>query len=120
MSTILLIEDDPILNEIYTNLFSADHIVLSASSGDEALKQLNTAKPDLVLLDVMLPDVSGDVLLEKIRALPDCRDLKVLALTNMSNETLTRKLRGLAVLDVLTKVDYSPDQLLSVVESYLS
>jgi two-component system phosphate regulon response regulator PhoB len=84
---ILVVDDEPDLRElVQINLVQAGFAVDLAATGSEALERLRVAKPDLVVLDLMLPDVSGTEICRKIRADEDLADLPVIMLTALSQE----------------------------------
>ena len=71
MPEILIIDDDAHINEIVSKALKADgYNVLQAYSGTEALMMLSKSKPDLILLDLMLPGLSGEQVLPEIKDIP--------------------------------------------------
>ena len=71
MANILIIDDDPHINDIVSKALLAEgYTVSQAYSGTEALMLLSQSKPDLILLDLMLPGISGEALLPQIKAIP--------------------------------------------------
>ncbi len=85
MANILIVEDDKDLNNAYSIILSSqDHVVESAFDGQEALDKLTTFKPDLILLDLLMPIMGGLEFLQHfdLKAHPD---VKVLIFTNMEN-----------------------------------
>jgi two-component system phosphate regulon response regulator PhoB len=84
---ILVVDDEPDLRELVrVNLVQAGYAVELASDGSEALRALRKSKPDLVVLDLMLPDVSGTEICRRIRADEGLADLPVIMLTALSQE----------------------------------
>ena len=84
---ILVVDDEPDLLELVRfNLTQAGFQVTTATSGREALEQLKSATPDLVVLDLMLPDVSGNDICRQIRSDPGLSDLPIVMLTAKSEE----------------------------------
>lgn len=87
MKKILVIDDEPDLRELVrVNLDQAGYGVETASSGREALQALRCSTPDLVVLDLMLPDISGTELCRKIRSDPALADIPVIMLTAKAAE----------------------------------
>lgn len=85
MTTILLVEDDINLREIYAARLEAEgYRVVVASDGEEALAKSVKEKPLLVLLDVMMPKISGFDVLDIIRSTPETKKVKVVMLTALS------------------------------------
>jgi two-component system phosphate regulon response regulator PhoB len=84
---ILVVDDEPDLLELVrVNLARSGYDVVTAETGSQALAELHKQKPDLVLLDIMLPDHSGTEICREIRADPELADLPVIMLTALSEE----------------------------------
>lgn len=102
---ILVVDDEESLLQLVSVLLEEEgYEVLTASSGDEALAKLKDSKPDLVLMDMMMPGMSGREVCEKIRSNPSTKDLKIAFLTvakfsESGKETLTK----MNVSDYITK-----------------
>ena len=80
--TIMVVDDEDSLLELVRAILEEDgYKVETASNGEEALERLKTVKPDLILLDMMMPEMSGRAVCDKIRENPKTRDLKVAFLT---------------------------------------
>jgi len=87
MAKVLLVEDDINLREIYAARLSAEGYDLeTASDGEEALSKAVKFKPDLILLDVMMPKISGFDVLDIIRSTDDTKASKVIMLSALSQE----------------------------------
>ncbi len=84
---ILIVEDDPILLRMYSEKLGFEgYQVMSAKDGEEALKVALESKPAMVLLDIMLPRMSGTDFLERLRQDPVGKNIPVIALTNLAEE----------------------------------
>jgi two-component system phosphate regulon response regulator PhoB len=87
-STILIIEDERSLVEILTyNLTNEGFAVLSATDGQDGLRKAQTALPDLVILDLMLPVINGLEVCRRLRSDPRTQNIRILMLTAKSEET---------------------------------
>lgn len=116
---ILIIEDEPAIQELLTvNLQHNGYRVVCAGSGEEAIANINKQLPDLILLDWMLPDVSGRKLAEYIRKQPRTSEIPLIMLTARSSEQ--DKIDGLeaGADDYITK-PFSPRELIARVKSLL-
>src|SRR4051812_43771403 len=88
MAKILLVEDDVNLREIYSARFAAEsYQVITASDGEEALATAVRERPDLIVLDVMMPKISGFDVLDILRSTPETKDTKVIMMTALSQDT---------------------------------
>ncbi len=103
--TIMAVDDESSLLELIKAILGAEgYNVIAVSNGREALDKLKKTKPDLVLLDMMMPGMSGREVCEKIRADPGTKDLKVAFLTVAKfSESGKDKLKKMGVSDYITK-----------------
>ncbi|MDZ4064845.1 MAG: response regulator [Coriobacteriia bacterium] len=107
--TILVVEDTELLRRIYTDKLAQDgYTVLSAADGLEALTQLRTNSVDLILLDLIMPRMSGLEALEAIKADPRTRDIPVLILSNLGQESDVERGISMGALDYLVKNEAKP------------
>jgi DNA-binding response OmpR family regulator len=120
MKHILLIEDDPFLIEIYaTKLKEAGYSVKTAEDGDEGLRAIKEKKPDLVLLDVVLPNFNGWEILRKIKKDDNFKNLKVIVLSNLGEKDEVEKGLNLGATKYLVKAHYTPSEVIKEVKKIL-
>ena len=101
---ILLVEDDDALANVYMSRLQAEGFEMRrVSNGEEALANAINFKPDLVLLDVMMPKVSGFDVLDILRNTPDTANLKIIMLTALSQDSDKERAESLGVDDYLVK-----------------
>lgn len=82
---ILLVEDDPILSEMYQQKFQLDGFdIVTARSGGEGLLVALQNKPDLILLDILLPGMDGMTVMQKLRDDPWGKNVPIIILTNLN------------------------------------
>lgn len=116
---ILVVDDEPDIAAVVAyNLAKSHYRVSTASSGTEALDAAVREKPDLIVLDVMLPEMSGYEILEQLRARGDTRDTGVILLTARSEENDRLMGLSLGADDYLAK-PFSPKELVLRVEAVL-
>ena len=101
---ILLVEDDDALANVYVMRMQAEGMdVRRVANGEEALATALSYRPDLVLLDVMMPKVSGFDVLDILRNTPETANLKIIMLTALSQESDKARAESLGVDDYLVK-----------------
>lgn len=110
---IALIEDDKAIVQMYTMRFgfSDDLEVKVANDGAGGLELIKTYHPDVILLDMMMPTMSGAEMLTKLRALPNGHGHQVIALTNMKDDDITTRIHDLGVQAYMVKAETPPEQI---------
>jgi DNA-binding response OmpR family regulator len=104
MTKVLLVEDDVALRDIYSARFMAEgYEVVTASDGEMALTQAVKENPELIVLDVMMPKISGFDVLDILRATPETKNTKVIMMTALSQAADVEKGKGLGADEYLVK-----------------
>jgi len=117
---ILIIEDDQRINKVYMAKLSVEGItVMTALDGEEGLRKIYSEKPDLILLDLMLPRKSGFDILKEIKADPKVKDIPVIILSNLAQEKEIEQGLALGAVDYLVKTDYSIQQVMEKIKKAL-
>lgn len=117
---ILIIEDDFFIRELYQRqLQKEQYEVVSASDGAEGLVQATQQKPDLILLDIMLPRLNGLDLLRTIKSKPETKDIPVILLTNLGQDSVIKEGFSLGAEGYLIKSAYTPSQIINEIKSFL-
>ena len=120
MKKILLVEDDPFLIDIYsTKLEEAGFNVSIAKEGSQVLEMAKKNKPDLILLDIVLPNVDGWQILKQIKEEPSSKQAKIIILSNLSQKEEVEKGMRLGADRYLIKSDYTPSQVLEEIKKLL-
>lgn len=122
MSTkIAIIEDDQAISQMYRIKFEAEgYEVETAENGKLGLTLTEEMQPDIVLLDLMMPEMTGDEMLAKMRATDWGKDIKVIILTNMGEQEVPESVKKLGVQAVILKADMTPRQVAEVVKTQLA
>ena len=111
--TILLVEDDPLFQRTYNaHLLEEGYVVRLASDGEQALQEIEASPPDLVLLDLLLPRLSGYDVLARIRADPRLAELPVIVLTNKGEREDIARAMKLGATDYFIKFTARPREVL--------
>jgi DNA-binding response OmpR family regulator len=111
MPKIAIVEDDLAIAQMYRMKFEAEgyHVDI-AENGKLGLALCEQMKPDLILLDLMMPEMNGDEMLEKMRATDWGKGIKVIILTNVGEQEAPEKLKSLNVLAYIVKAEMTPKQ----------
>lgn len=109
MSKVLIIEDDPPYRKIYKRKFEvAGYEVETAENGEEGFAKAQTFRPDLVLVDLMMPKMDGFQFLDHLRADDSLKGTPVFVLTNLSTPEDAEKVLRRGALGVMVKSDTEP------------
>lgn len=121
MAKILLVEDDKFLRDLLTKRLSKEGFEIeTAVDGEEGLKKVQETKPDLVLLDLILPGINGFDVLKKIRENPALSDVKIIVLSNLGQKEDVKRALDLGAQDYLVKAHFTLDEIIEKVKKNLS
>jgi len=118
--TVLFIEDDPLLLKMYETKFKSEGLrVLAAQDGEEGLRLATNERIDLIILDLMMPKLSGLDMLERLRSQAHGKSHVVIVLTNLTKEDEIKRAMDLGVKEYLVKADLTPNEVAAKVKAYL-
>jgi DNA-binding response OmpR family regulator len=118
--TVLFIEDDPLLLKMYETKFKSEGLrVLAAQDGEEGLKLASSERVDLIILDLMMPKLSGLDMLERLKSQAHGKSHVVIVLTNLTKEEEIKRAMDLGVKEYLVKADLTPNEVAAKVKAYL-
>ena len=121
MKKILLVEDDNFIIDIYiTKLKEVGFSVQSAVNGEDAIVKIKQSKPDLVLLDIVLPQVTGFEFLQKIKSMPELKNVPVIVLSNLGQKKEVEKGLDLGAVKYLIKAHYTPTEVVKEIRAVLN
>ncbi|HEX4774288.1 MAG TPA: response regulator [Candidatus Saccharimonadales bacterium] len=121
MPKIAIIEDDQAISQMYRFKFEAEGFTVeTAENGKLGLELTESMRPDIILLDLMMPEMTGDEMLEKLRATVWGKQVKVIILTNMGEQEIPDKVHDLGVDGVILKADMTPRQVAELVKKHLA
>ena len=121
MAKVAIIEDDQTISQMYRFKFEGDGFTVeTAENGKLGLELIKSMQPDMVLLDLMMPEMTGDEMLAHLRAETWGKDVKVIILTNMGEQEIPPRVKELGVSDVILKADMTPRQVADVVKKHRS
>lgn len=114
---ILIVEDEPTLLNILAAEFSkAGFSVCKSSDAESTFQMAKDSEPNVILLDILLPDGDGETLLEKFKADEKTKNIPVVVLTNLTDEDTRKKCEAAGCVDFLVKADYRIDELVQKIK----
>ena len=117
---VLLIEDDKMIIDMYTLKFTQEGFdVMQAENGAEGLKAAEKVNPDVILLDIILPQMDGFTVLKSLKEKDELKDIPVVLLTNLGQDGDVKKGLELGANDYLIKANFTPAQVVDKVKSVL-
>ncbi len=121
MKTIFLVEDDLVVIKVYAAKFLREGFGIEvAKDGLEAMKMLAAVRPDVVVLDLMMPKFNGVDVLRFIRSTPSLKDIPVIILSNAHMTPLAQEAAAIGAERSLLKSSCTPGQLIDVINDLLS
>lgn len=115
---ILLVDDDLTLREMYEERLKAEGFdIIQASNGDEALRKAKESKPNIVLLDIMMPKVNGFDVLKELKADPELKDVPVIVLTALIQDVDRVQGKKLGAADYIVKSETMPGEVIAKIKN---
>ncbi len=113
---ILLVEDDSMIVEMYKLRFEEEGFEVTVTDkGSEAIKLAESLKPDIILLDIILPEVDGFNILQTLKSDANTKDLPILLLTNLAQESDKERAMAMGANDYFVKSQHTPSDVLQKV-----
>lgn len=120
VKNVLLVEDDAFLGSIYQKKFEMEGFKISVSTdGEKGLADIKKKKPDIILLDILLPKLDGFAVLEKVKADPEIKNIPVILLTNLGQKDDVEKGLEAGAVDYLIKAHFKPSEVVDKVKKVL-
>ena len=120
MKKILIVEDDPYVRKFYERLFrNEEYEVLLAESGQEGIDIALKSIPNLILLDIMMPQMNGMQVLEILKSRNETKGIPVVMLTNIDEVSVIQEAQRKGADGFLVKAYYEPEELRQHVESMI-
>jgi len=117
ISKILLVEDEPSLRRLYyIKLIRVGYKVETAEDGRDALKKVKKFKPELILLDIILPKVDGFAVLKELKKNSRLKKIPVILLTNLGQDEDMEKGQKLGAIAYLVKTQFTPSEIVKEME----
>lgn len=116
--TILIIEDEPYLRDMYSYVLKKDYTIITANDGEEALIRVKE-KPDLILLDIMMPKMNGFEVLKILKSQEETKKIPVVLITNLAEKTIIQQGFHLGAQGYLLKVRFNPDEVATFIKKFI-
>lgn len=117
---VVVVEDDEHISKVYEiKLTKEDITTMVARDGEEAVTMITAEKPDLIILDLMIPKKDGFGVLEEIKKNPNLAKIPVIILSNLGQKKDQDRALGLGANEYLVKMDYSIQEIIDKVKGYL-
>ncbi len=118
---ILLIEDDQFIRRICKNgLERSGFNVITAAEGKEGMKKAKEQNPDLILSDLVMPHRNGFETMEQIKKDKQLKDIPIIILSNLGQESDIQKIKELGAVDYLIKSDFKIKEVVEKIKSHLA
>jgi len=120
LKSILLVDDDLTLREMYMERFKAEGFsVEMAKDGEEAIKMATENRPNIILLDIMMPKINGLDVLKKLKDLPETKDIPVIVLTALIQDRERQEAMDRGADDYIVKSETMPGEVIQKIHSVL-
>ncbi len=117
---VLLVEDDVFLSGIYQKKFEMEGYKVSlADNGEKAVVEIKNKKPDIMMLDILLPKLDGFAVLAKVKADSEVKDIPVILLTNLGQKDDVEKGLQMGAADYLIKAHFKPSEVVDKIKKVL-
>ncbi len=118
--TVLIVDDTEFYRKVYmTKLLSAGYVTRVATNGLEALKSMMTQKPDLILLDLVMPEMDGFKVLQAVRASPALHKIPVIVFSSKGVPEEIQKALQAGANDFLIKSTTTPNKVIEKIDAYI-
>lgn len=119
-SVVLVIEDDQVLSNIYENKLNREGFdVKIATNGEKGLEMAREKKPNIILLDLIMPVKDGFETLKELKADPLLKEIKVIILSNLSQEEDRERVLSMGAIDYIVKANVSFREVVGIVRTHL-
>ncbi len=118
---VLIAEDDQLISKMYKTKLEADgYKVITADNGAAALEAVKSEKPDIILLDIIMPQLDGFSVLKELKSDNATKSIKVLMLTNLGTDEDMAKGKELGADDYIVKASMTPSQVSAEIKKHLT
>ena len=120
MAKLVIVEDDPLILRMYKKVFTFEgHDVETATNGADGIKKIKDTKPTLVLLDIMMSEMNGLEVLDKLKSDDETKNIPVIVLTNLAGEKDAETALAKGAVRYLIKSEHDPKEVNDIVNEVL-
>jgi DNA-binding response OmpR family regulator len=120
MAKVLIVEDDKFLRELMSQKLTKEgYEVFSAVDGEEGVKKVKEEKPDIILLDLILPGIDGFEVLTKVKEDPSVSSIPVIILSNLGQKEDIERGMKIGAPDYLIKAHFTPSEIIEKIKSII-
>lgn len=116
---ILIIEDEPSLAKNLQLALESEYEVFVSNTGKDGLTMAQVKKPDLILLDIMLPDMDGIEILKKLKSDENTNDIAVVISTNLADKAVVSRILAAGGREYIVKTDWSLDDIVRKISTII-
>lgn len=117
---ILIVDDEPdFVNMLKMRLEANNYEVITASDGEEGTKKAREEKPNLILLDIMMPKVDGTTMAQNLKLNPDTKDIPIIFLTCLYQKNEEKKMGNIIKGNLLMAKPFDAQELLTMIEKII-
>lgn len=117
---ILIVEDEEILAKVLGEKFEDNDFKVSiASDGEVALTMAHKIKPDIILLDIMLPKLDGMEVLAQLKTDEELKNIPVIMLSNLNDDEKIKQSLAMGAVDYMTKIQHPVNEIIEKVNKYV-
>lgn len=118
---VLIIDDDQFIRTIYSASMKQESIeAIAAEDGETGIEKIKTEKPDLILMDMLMPGMSGDEMLGIIKADPEMKDIPIIVISALSQESDITRVKEMGITDYLPKDSFGVQDVIEKIKQYLT
>lgn len=118
---VLIVEDETMLVNMYIAKFEKEGFeTVQAENGKKGIEVAKEEKPDIILLDIIMPEMDGFMVLKELKSTPETKNIPVIMLTNLGQEEDVEKGSKLGAIGYLVKANLTPSQVVDKVKEVLS
>jgi CheY-like chemotaxis protein len=120
MAKILIIEDDPLINKMYSEKLARDGYEVSvAANGKIGLEEMKANRPDLIILDIMMPEMSGTEVITQMKQDQNLEKIPIIVLSNLTEGPDIEAAKKMGIAEYLIKSNLDPEDVSRTIKKYL-